>query len=98
MDLKIDSSSIVGTYVLDNGTRGTLNGIMDGDTFHASFFKGNTTQKWQIRANWKHIGNFIEISGPAVLLKAKEQRWEQVGQNELYFFASIRLGQPLAVR
>lgn len=86
MELYERDATLAGRYSLEDGSRGALDGIRDGVTFHASLVRGATPQKWVIRAKVNRTKGYLEIDGNGELYRVVEGNWKSQG-GALPFYA-----------
>lgn len=90
MAMSEQGATLTGRYFLDDATRGVVDGVRDGTTFHATLYRGNSTTKWIVIAETRTSADYIEIKGNATLYQVKSDGWRSSGGSES-FYAVARL-------
>lgn len=91
MELMDRDGTLNGRYILKNGEKGAVSGLRDGSSFVIDFIRKGETVMWDIKAGWKPINGFIEISGKAKLLPMKNDKSMNIDKNEYDFFSTVKL-------
>jgi hypothetical protein len=84
-----DGPSVAGSYHLSNNTDGSFNGIRDGSSFKADFYRRSPLRKWVVEATWKASSDFVEIIGAAQPLRLEGENFIKQG-TPVAFYAAAR--------
>ena len=90
MEMYEQGATLNGRYSLDDATRGVLDGVRDGATFHATLYRGSSTTKWIVVAETHTSVDYIEIKGNATLYRVDSDGWRSGAGSEA-FYAVARL-------
>jgi hypothetical protein len=83
-------TTISGTYYLDNGDKGVIDGWRDGVSFGAAFTRGSSVTKWIVeQAAIAESHGYVELSGQAYLAKASGASWVR-SEGDLHFYATVK--------
>lgn len=83
-------TTISGTYYLDNGDKGVIDGWRDGVSFGAAFTRGASVTKWIVeQAAISESNGYVELSGQAYLAKAAGTSWVRSG-SDVHFYATVK--------
>jgi hypothetical protein len=82
-------TTITGSYFLDSGDKGVIDGFRDGDKFFGSFTRGNSITKWVINdADLVTNQGYLELKGTASLQHASPSGWAKDG-SVVNFYATV---------
>jgi len=83
--------AITGSYYLDDGDKGVIDGGRDGDRFWGSFTRGSSVTKWVVEAGIVTNQGYLELKGNAYLQRASENGWARVSpDSEFYATVAVR--------
>jgi hypothetical protein len=90
MKIRHEGIEITGSYALDSGITGAVNGTADGDNFEVDLLSGSSTFKWFVNAKRIINGEFLKIEGPTTEFRAGEQGWVETATVAFYSTQKIR--------
>jgi hypothetical protein len=84
------NTDIAGSYYLDDGNKGVIDGWRDGISFGASFTRGGSVTKWIVeKASIAVTEGYVELKGSAYLARAEGNNWVRM-QADVPFYATIK--------
>jgi len=91
MELLDRGGAVSGNYLLDDGEQGAVSGVRDGSVFHVDLIRPGNLSKWEVQANWKKNGDFLEIQGQSVLQAIRDDEWRASEAEPARFYGSAHL-------
>lgn len=91
MTLKDNDGNLSGSYKLENGDFGVINGLRDGSTFIVDFIRKGEIFKWHIDAEWIKNLPYIEIKGNTHELWIKNDAWKRLNTDEYKFYSTVKI-------
>jgi hypothetical protein len=83
-------TDIAGSYYLDDGDKGVIDGWRDGISFGASFTRGGSVTKWIVeKASIAVTEGYVELKGSTYIAKAEGNNWVRM-QPDVSFYATIK--------
>ena len=85
---QLGGTEISGSYFLDNGDKGVIDGWRDGISFGASFTRGDSVTKWIVEhADIATSEGYLELKGNSYLARAQGNNWIRI-QPDTHFYAT----------